>query len=212
MPTVIKCPGCQKPLKLNESQAGKRVRCPACKQVFVVPPAEEELEVVDDQEEDGPPPKAPGAKRNPAVRAERPVRRSRPAPEEEEDEEEEERPVRRSRREPVEEEEEGDEDERPRRPRRRQDREEVTVSSYPLILGILSLVFCCVPAVGLILGRRAQLGADMEMSVLPGSSRYDGARHKLQTAKTLGIIGMILNGVLFAILLALRLLNILGRP
>jgi hypothetical protein len=35
MPLVTKCPHCQKPAQVQDEFAGKQVRCPSCKQVFV---------------------------------------------------------------------------------------------------------------------------------------------------------------------------------
>jgi hypothetical protein len=39
MPIKIKCPHCQKALSINESMAGKRAACPACKVVLTIPSA-----------------------------------------------------------------------------------------------------------------------------------------------------------------------------
>ena len=39
MPLVTKCARCQRPLQVPDDAGGKQVRCPHCKQVFVVPAA-----------------------------------------------------------------------------------------------------------------------------------------------------------------------------
>src|SRR5947209_856516 len=39
MPIKIKCPNCKKALSVNESMAGRRAACPACKVVLTIPSA-----------------------------------------------------------------------------------------------------------------------------------------------------------------------------
>jgi predicted Zn finger-like uncharacterized protein len=202
MPNVIKCPECQKSLRLNESLAGKRVRCPACKQPFLVPGGVDELEEVPPSEAES------EEEEDTGVQARRPARRSRPEPDE--DEEEDERPARRSRRARDEEDEDDEEEERPRRPRRRRRRGsggDASAGTGPLVMGILSIVFCCFPIVGVILGGLAMSRANTAMANLPGSSRFDAARGRLQVAKILGIIGMVLSIGMFVTALALNFTN-----
>ena len=201
MSNIIKCPECQKSLKLNESLAGKRVRCPACKKPFVVP------EMVDELEEVDPSTLASESDEDEAVQAERPAGRSRRQPEDEEEA----RPARRSRREPDEEEDE-EEEERPRRRRRRRRRPGAPSSSTPLVLGILSLVFCCIPIAGVILGVIARNKADEELAGLPGSSRYDGARRKQEVAKILGTLGICLSVLAFVLNIVLFIREKAGQP
>jgi Zn-finger nucleic acid-binding protein len=43
MPISTACPSCQQRLKLADTLVGKRVRCPKCQQVFLVPPGQEQL-------------------------------------------------------------------------------------------------------------------------------------------------------------------------
>lgn len=51
MLTKMNCPGCQTPLRLREDMAGKKIKCPRCAKVVVVPKAEvETLEEVKDDE------------------------------------------------------------------------------------------------------------------------------------------------------------------
>jgi uncharacterized RDD family membrane protein YckC/DNA-directed RNA polymerase subunit RPC12/RpoP len=55
MPIRFKCNLCGKALKVDESKAGKRVRCPGCTEVILIPKPEEELVEVEyeyDQQED----------------------------------------------------------------------------------------------------------------------------------------------------------------
>jgi predicted RNA-binding Zn-ribbon protein involved in translation (DUF1610 family) len=52
MPTTMKCPGCQAPLRLRDELAGKTIKCPRCSHVLKVPAAEEVVELV--EEEAGP--------------------------------------------------------------------------------------------------------------------------------------------------------------
>jgi predicted Zn finger-like uncharacterized protein len=82
---VIQCPDCGKSLKVNDSTLGKRVRCPGCKNPFVVPdaPVVELAEEDEEQEE-----RVTTRPRRPAARRER---------EEEDEEDDEPRRPRRKR-------------------------------------------------------------------------------------------------------------------
>lgn len=201
MPDIIKCPECQKALKLNAALAGKRVRCPGCKQPFVVPADEDVLEEVDPSAEES-------DEEDAGYQEVRPARRAR-RPRDEEDEGV--RPARRARRQRDEEEEEDEEEECPRRKRRRPRPKDydsdVQPSSAPLVLGILSIVFCCIPIVGFILGRFAMTKADEEMEQLPGGKRYRGAQKQMQVARVLGTIGMSLSVVLFVVAVVLQIME-----
>lgn len=79
MPIVITCPSCQKSLQVPETASGKKVRCPACKDVFQVSPPPQVEEAI-----------APAAPQRAALRRGPP-----PVPSEDEDDD---RPP---RREPV---------------------------------------------------------------------------------------------------------------
>ena len=52
MPVETRCPNCRKVLHLDESMAGKKIRCPTCKGVIAVPASDDHLEV--QWGEDGP--------------------------------------------------------------------------------------------------------------------------------------------------------------
>jgi hypothetical protein len=89
MPLVVTC-DCGKSLKVKESLAGKRIRCPEC-QAFLTVPAAEEEELEPELDEEPAPKKAPA--KSPARAAAKAARRPEPEDDEEEDkEEEEERP------------------------------------------------------------------------------------------------------------------------
>jgi len=44
MPSVVRCPSCERPLQIPEELRGRPVRCPACGQVFMLPPNPEQDE------------------------------------------------------------------------------------------------------------------------------------------------------------------------
>ena len=93
MPLTARC-RCGKSLSVNEELAGKKVRCPACKEVLTVPPLMPVLEEEDDYDEEAISAKPP--RRRPAEDSEdydRP-RRKRPA----EDSEDYDRPRRKSKK------------------------------------------------------------------------------------------------------------------
>jgi len=176
MPNVIKCPGCDRALMLDDSFIGKRARCPACRHVFVVPfPADDTpITIV---------PVADTAGADQSV-------------------EDEQRPIKRRRRDFEEEEEEA----RPRRsdlrrPRRTRDRDDsdrlhaVAPSNAPMIFAILALLCSCAPIIGFTLGYFAMTKADDEMYRLPWKRRYRYARNQAKIAKILGIVGMCLSFV-----------------
>lgn len=170
MPNVIRCPACQKALRVREEIAGARVQCPACKHRFaMLAPDEPEEEEVGIQLEE-----------------ERPARRSRSEPEDED------RPRRRPRL--PEEEDEEEEEERPRRPRRRKRSlvREYSVSSAPLVYGIFAILLSCIPIAGIALGVAARNKADTELAGIPDGNRYRGSRQQMELAKILGTVGICL--------------------
>jgi len=161
---VVECPDCGKSLKVSDSMAGKRVRCPGCKNPFVLPGVPiDELELIEEEEE---PEERVTSKRGREAERRPPSRHSR----EEEDEEEEDRP-------------------RARRPRD-DDRDSVSFSSAPLVCGILVCLLFCAPLIGFPLGYLALNKANAELDRLPGGKRARDARKQLRLAKKLGIVGM----------------------
>jgi len=107
MPTIIKCPTCQRALTVPDELRGRKVKCTACKMIFVATPLGS---APSQQKSDRRPP--------PSSKSEAVVVRKRPAPppdEDEEDEEEEEQP--RVRKKGIRSREEEDEDEETETPR-----------------------------------------------------------------------------------------------
>ena len=186
---VVKCPDCGKSLKVGDDLAGKRVRCPGCKNPFVVPESAPVLEAVDEEEEQEEQEERVTAKPRPRRDAVRtpPARRPR---DDEEDEEED----------------EDEDDDRPRRPRSRRLKRDVSVSSAPLVFGILSCLLSCAPLIGFILGSVAINKANAELDNLPRGKSGRAARKQLQFAKTLGVIGMCLSGVMLVLGIVLRVM------
>ncbi len=149
--------------------------------------------------------RCPGCE-NPFVVPDAPVVELAEVEEEEEEERVKPRPRSRRPREKVEE----DEDPSPRRPRRRKrndDDDGVSYSSAPLIYGILSCVLSCSLLIGWYFAFKAINGANQEMDRLPGGKRSHNARKQLQLAKTLGVVGMCLSGVLCVIAIILKVVN-----
>lgn len=91
MPIVVACPDCQARVTAPDSAAGKRVKCPKCQSLMILPEAEPDFEVVED-------------KPRPAA-----VRKPKPVVVEDEDADEEPHPRRRPR------DEDDEEDDRPRK-------------------------------------------------------------------------------------------------
>jgi predicted Zn finger-like uncharacterized protein len=101
-----------------------------------------------------------------------------------------------------------EEEDRPRRRRpRNEDREDISVSSVPLIYGIGACLLSCIPIIGFALGGLAFSKANAEMDTLPGSKRAHAARKQLQLAKTLGIVGMCLSGIALVIIVILNVVK-----
>ena len=194
MPTVTKCPECLQPMKLSDAAAGKRARCPGCKHVFVAPGGEEEPEVVECAVVEEPKRPAKRPSRDEDDEDDRPRRKAR---RDEEDDDEEDRPRRRKR--------DDDEEDRPAKRRRKRSERDASAPSGPLILGILSCVFCCMPLIGAILGNMAKNKADDEMNRLPSGRRYEAAHRQMQTARLLGNIGVGLSVLMAVVGLVVRI-------
>src|SRR4051812_47047714 len=60
---IITCPECAGKLKVPESASGKKVRCPGCQAVVVIPPSDEETYESQEPEDDGEEPEFPPNKR-----------------------------------------------------------------------------------------------------------------------------------------------------
>ncbi|HTU16723.1 MAG TPA: MJ0042-type zinc finger domain-containing protein [Gemmataceae bacterium] len=185
---AVECPKCGKSLKVNDSLAGKRVRCPGCKNPFVVPDAPV-VELVEDEEE-----------QEERV-TKRPRRDAARRPRDEEEDDDKPRRPRRSR----DEEEDDDEPRRPRRRRPRDDnRDSASFSSAPLVYGILACLLSCAPIIGFLLGSLAMSKANAELDRLPGGKRGRAGRKQMQLAKTLGVVGMCLSFVFLIVGIVLK--------
>jgi predicted Zn finger-like uncharacterized protein len=115
MPVTLKCPKCKSSLRVRDDLAGKKVKCPRCANLILVPVREEEVTEVLNAPDDGITEVKPTAKDKTSVRsarrredqdeereervASKPRARPKPPPveDEEEDEEEEERPAKKGK-------------------------------------------------------------------------------------------------------------------
>jgi hypothetical protein len=163
MNTIISCPGCQDSLNVPDTMGGRKVKCPKCGTIFIAPGGDDSTPL----------------RSNPSPASEQP--RSTPAPPPRSNpfddiDEPEERPRRRRRRRY-----DDDDDDYGRGPRYSGD----GGGGAPLVLGILSIVFCCVPLVSFVLGLLAVC-----IPPPPGGST---------SGRTCGIIGMVLSGMLLVL-------------
>jgi hypothetical protein len=76
----------------------------------------------------------------------------------------------------------------------------------PMVFGILSIVFCCIPIAGVILGYVARNKADEEMMRVPDSRYSRGAFRQMEMAKILGGIGIALSALMFVLACILRIM------
>jgi hypothetical protein len=97
---------------------------------------------------------------------------------------------------------EDEEEDRPRR-RRSRDAESAATPISPMVYGILSILFCWTGPVGLALSGLALNKAAAALDELPGGRRGDNARKNLGIAKTLGMIGTVLSGIMLIIAIIL---------
>jgi predicted Zn finger-like uncharacterized protein len=203
MPMTISCPSCHKSLRIGEENQGKKMRCPACQQVFKAPTLPDEPgDDPDERQEAEERVRRPEPRRDPDE-DDRPSRRRR-------DEDEDERPSRRrdedldfsdrpsSRRRAAASDDDDDrpsrrrrddedEDDRPRRrrddddrPRRRRGGRGEAPNAVPFLIGgILVTLLCCLPG-----GVATVIFAAVGMSKA-SSGDYAGARSAINTAQTI---------------------------
>ncbi|MGL4551130.1 MAG: hypothetical protein ACRC33_08080 [Gemmataceae bacterium] len=131
MPIDVECEDCGKRLRVRDTFAGKRVKCPGCGEALTVPAAPD-----DEPEEDTPPPRKTSVR--PAADAPRPAAK-RPRDEDEEDEDD--RPRRRR-------DEEEEEEDRPRRPKKKAKGRKGGGSNVPLIAGLVALAVLLLVGLG----------------------------------------------------------------
>lgn len=142
MPISIQCPECEKRLKVADSAAGKKIRCPACKAVIAIPAAEELVEpddLVEPDEETAVSETPVRKKKKPDLDEDEPAPKKRKKSEDDEgygyaddEDEEEERPRKKKKKRRYD-----DDDYRPSR------RTESHRGVLILVLGILSIVVAC---------------------------------------------------------------------
>jgi hypothetical protein len=219
MPIAITCPGCDKKLRVPDTSAGKKVRCPSCQKVVPVPKPEEDLVEPDDDlvEPDPEPPakpkKTPEPKDDPESHVTAKPKKKRPPDDEAEtgvtakpkkkkadegegegeygfDEDDAEERRRRRRRRRREEEDDEIDDFRDRRPRRRElPHRGVAV----LVLGILSIFGSCLCA--LLAFILASIALNMANEDLPKMERGlmdDSGRGMTVAGKACAYIGVLL--------------------
>ena len=180
---VIQCPECGKSLKVSDTFAGKRVRCPVCQKPFVVPDAADEVEEVEEVEE---------------VQEAHPAKRPRRDADEDEDRRRPVVPVR--KRKSVRAVRAGD-----------AHATRIEMKSFPPASAGLRhpiVLPLCAQLIGFILGRVAMSKAEAEMARLPGGKRYRNAHKSLQLAKTIGVVGMCLSGVFLIVGVVLRIVSL----
>jgi hypothetical protein len=173
---------------------GRTLSCPGCKQSFLTPTAPQAI---------SPPAPVVPQDHNPFSFDEKPPSRRR-------DEDYSDEPPRRSRREDDEDRprrsrrEDDDYDDRPRRSRRDDD-DDYRAAPPPQgggsakVMGILSIVFCCIPLLSIILASVALSQANTALKNLPRGSRYRTERQSLESTKTLATVGMCLAFVVMVV-------------
>jgi len=195
MPISVTCPECEKKLKVGDTAAGKKIRCPACKAIVEVPTP---LAAADEDEAITEVPR----KKSSSIQSTPPSRKRRDEDEDEdEDEEEERRPKSRKRRDDYD---DGDEEEEERRPRKKKSKPKRRSSGRPhrgttiLLMGIGSMM-CCIPLVAWILGFRAISMANEDIADMESGRMDDSGQTNTQIGKVCGIIGCVM-GVLWVII------------
>lgn len=184
MPISIVCSHCEKKLKVDDAAAGKKIRCPACKETIAVAEADAEAT---------PPPK----------------NRKAAAPDEQEDDDgyvmderrdEEDEQLRRDRR-------------RDQKRRDRQERERRRRACKPhrgvllLTLGILSIVLSCASIISWILAWRTIQMANEDLYAM-SAGRMDRAGEGMTKAASIcGYLGAVLAIVLLILAITLKVIS-----
>jgi phage FluMu protein Com len=174
MPISIVCSHCEKKLKVADTTAGKKIRCPACKGVITVPEAEEEFEtpekeeaIPDEDERDGG--YGMDEKRD------------------EEDEELKRKQRRKQKR--------LDREDRTRRRSSGQAHHGTTI----LLLGILSIVLSCIPIAAWYFGWRAINMANEDLDAMSAKRMDSSGRGMAQAGKACGMVGAFLGFVVLIV-------------
>jgi phage FluMu protein Com len=208
MPFTIACSKCQKTLMVPDAAVGKKVRCPACKEIVAVPAPPQEA--APDAVTATPAPPTP-AKSKPAAPApwdnderiendedDAPKKKSKKQDEDAfafSDDDEEDSPRKRKRRRRTEDDDDDDYDDLPRRGRRGVAHRGATI----LTLGILSIfVACGCPIIAWVMGGIAIKMANADLLQMSTGKMDSSGRGNTQVGKICAIIGVVLgiiNGI-----------------
>jgi LSD1 subclass zinc finger protein len=205
MPITITCSACQKKLQAPDSAVGKKVRCPACQAVVVVPkpeePTQSDAATAISEAPQASPPKTSDPK---TAVSETPQADKKKAAWDDrdknefdfnDDEDEEDRKRRRKKRRREEEDLDDLDDLDDDRPIRRRESHR---GSLILTLGIVSMLGCLCPILGWVLGASVVNMANVDLAKMNKGAMDQSGRGLTSTGKICGIIGIII-GVLSAI-------------
>lgn len=202
MPISITCSGCDKKLKVPETAMGKKIRCPACKNVIDVP--DEDEDIVEPDEEVAvtkavPPPIPRKAAWDDEPRSKKKRRADDDEYEkEEEDEDDEEEERRRRKKKRRMEEDEYDSPRRSRAPHR---------GVLILILGMLAILFSCAPIVAWVIASYAVNMANEDLTKMNKRRMDADGRGMTVAGKACGIVGSVLAGIWLIVAITLKVLN-----
>jgi phage FluMu protein Com len=196
MSISLACSECDKKLKVADTAAGKKIRCPVCKAIVAVPEAEDFVEP--DEDEDTAVSEKPTKKPSKSTsKSHRPPSRKRRDEddddfEDEEEEEEERRPKKKKKK------------------KRRQfdDRRGGDVPHRGitiLIMGLASILFGCFPIAAWYLGYRAMSMANEDLDDMERGRVDRSGKGLVLTGKVCGIIGCVLGVIWIVIAVGLRL-------
>jgi predicted Zn finger-like uncharacterized protein len=175
MPVLIDCDRCQRKVRVQEANLGKKVRCPACGHTFLAhweSDPEDATAPEDAQEATRRGGSRQAESDDDAYAVQREVRRVRP------------------RRRPVSDGYDEDEDRPQLRPHR---------GALILTLGILSLIFSCIPLAGWILGAFAMSMGSADERLMEERLMRRSGRGMTKAGQICGIIGVFLSTVSFII-------------
>ena len=214
MPISLQCPECDKKLKVADTAAGKKIRCPGCKSSIAVPAPEEEFEQPDEgfetpDEETAVTATPRNSKKSGISKGEPPVKKRKD--DDEDDEEEDERPRKKKKKRRYDDEDDDEDgDIRSRRRGRGRRREVPHRGSTVLTLGILSMVVCCAPVLAWILAASAINMANQDLAQMDRGRMDEAGRGSTQTGKICAFVGIGLGVVGLVLIIVDRVLQISG--
>jgi phage FluMu protein Com len=199
MPISITCAGCEKKLKVPDTAAGKKIRCPACKSLVEVP--DEEVEWAEPDEEvavtKAVPPPLPKQMRE----ADPPSRKKKRRGDEDDQYE-------------MEEEDEEPDEERPRRKKKRRfsddyDRPRRKLAPHRgvkiLIWGIVSVVISCAPIFSWALAAWVYGMANEDLGSMNSRRMDPSGRGLVYAGKICAIVGSVLAMIWLVVAVYLRI-------